>query len=125
VVDTFTGTNLPNIIWGYGKADAFNTLTNCSLTSTENIQEYQISLGVYPNPVHSGENVSIGYTGTNRNVIAEVHIADITGRVIKRHTLSRSHTNVISTKDLKAGIYLLTLVENGSNRKSTRLTVIE
>src|ERR1041385_3614463 len=80
-VDSFTGTNLPNNLWGYGKADAFNALTNCVISTGENQDMISNALAIYPNPFSAEATIAVNIPGKKQN--AELKIMDVLGNEIK------------------------------------------
>lgn len=99
--DTFTWGPVPNNAWGYGKADAFNTLTNCGFVFTSEIEE-NLSVHLYPNPTSTEFSLLLSEDILNPNVT----ITDLLGRKVKDVKLNGKHS-VISVRDLKAGMYFV------------------
>jgi hypothetical protein len=56
--DAFTGNQLPDYTWGFGKVDAYRMITNCPPLSTDNgTGTAENTMNVFPNP--AGENASL------------------------------------------------------------------
>lgn len=125
VQDTFTGTNLPDNIWGHGKADAFNTLTNCSLTSLPLLSDAIHELLVYPNPVNSGSVVTVNCGITNKLHKRQLQISDPAGRILIKENINAEGVVILSTKMLGAGYYTLVLLEDGKTNSVSKLIIIE
>jgi subtilisin family serine protease len=125
VQDTFTGTNLPNVIWGHGKADAFNTLTNCALTSLQENNNPVSFINLYPNPVSAGEFISIRFNKSSGRATRQIVISDALGRVVQQLEASDNGAMEISTKGVRSGVYAVSLIEDGKISKAGRLTVLE
>jgi hypothetical protein len=66
--DTFTGSALPDIEWGYGKIDAFSMMTVCatSLSTTEN--STPSLMHVFPVPANGQTAIQITGLSPYRNV---------------------------------------------------------
>ncbi|HMT27761.1 MAG TPA: T9SS type A sorting domain-containing protein, partial [Bacteroidia bacterium] len=105
VQDTFTGTNLPNNIWGYGKADAFNTLTNCSLTALPSIPSSHQPMQLFPNPVTSGSLVTINIAMQKDLSKLQIQISDMMGKVMLVSEFTETGEVQIDTKKMSPGIY--------------------
>ena len=122
VQDIFTGNSLPDNTWGHGKVNAFNTLTNCSLTSLNEPVEMSLLL-TYPNPVYSGENVSIHFT-RDHQVSGELIITDLIGKEVGRHFIQESAEITFNTGNLESGVYMLTWKQNNKFLKSGKLHIM-
>lgn len=125
VQDTFTGTNLPNVIWGHGKADAFNTLANCALSSLNENGNPVSFLHLYPNPVHEGEFISLRFNKSVGRAVRYVNISDATGRTIRNISAGENGAVEISTQGISPGIYMVSLIEDGKVQHSGRFAVIK
>lgn len=82
--DNFTGSDLPDYTWGYGKIDAYEGLLYIlgNPEGVENSSDHQI-VALYPNPVV--DQFTIGFAADDNNVI--VSVFDISGRQIMSTTL--------------------------------------
>ncbi len=122
VQDTFTGTSLPDNMWGHGKADAFNTLVNCSLTSLSESYSFD-DIQIFPNPVYRGETASIQLQSQN-TLPGELIISDLLGKEIERIIIPESEKITLNTSIFNAGIYLVTFKENNQFRKTFKLSIL-
>ena len=105
--DSFTGTNLPDNFWGYGKADAFNSLTGC-VTSVNNNQNSGFEeLMIYPNPCFSEATIEINMHEKTEN--AELKIYDVVGKEIKAFKVKNSEPILFRKENIPDGIYFCTL----------------
>lgn len=121
VQDNFTGNNLPDVIWGHGKADAFNTLVNCSLTS---VAEHSADdeLPLYPNPVMSGKS----FTLPNQfNETIKVEIGNSLGEIILQLEIEKNNTRQIGTRGWPAGVYYVKVLGLNGKHHTGRLVVTE
>jgi hypothetical protein len=71
---------------------------------------------VFPNPTASQFNLQVS---TSAKDLIKVRLLDMSGRELKRYTVSPFEKNTIGA-DLKAGSYLLEVTQ-GSNRKTEKL----
>ncbi|MFH1004259.1 MAG: S8 family peptidase [Bacteroidota bacterium] len=106
--DSFTGGDLPNNLWGYGKVDAFASLTTCATTNSINqsiidSEEFII----YPNPFSSEAFLRIFSKEKLQN--AELKIYDIIGKEVKTIPMKDSQSAVLEKGCLKNGIYFCQL----------------
>ena len=106
-VDSFTGNNLPNSYWGYGKADAFKAMTGCATAVTNNQVNETDGLSIYPNPASNDANIIITLTGKDQN--AELVIYNVLGNKMKTIKVKNSDHIVIRRGSLASGIYFCTL----------------
>lgn len=79
--DNFTGTNLPNAHWGYGKLDGKGAIT-CIVTGKEELLKNN-SVNIYPNPF--SENVKISF---NIDINGELSLYSIDGRLLLKKNVA-------------------------------------
>ena len=107
ITDAYTGNNLPDINWGYGKVDAFSMLTNCGVTAIgkkEHSREY-----IYCSPNPSSGNVTINFPFLKS--AGTLMITDAQGRVTRQYMI-KPETNeykLVLGNELAPGIYFLKL----------------
>lgn len=121
--DSFTGSNLPNNIWGWGKADALNTLSNCSLTTYHEILTNTPAMQVYPNPVQIGGKITIVMEGNDPLPSGELRLTDSAGRLIYSHQVTNSHIIEIPCVHFREGFYVIHLLENGHISESSKVMI--
>jgi hypothetical protein len=80
--------------------------------------DYNIS--IYPNPVEVGNNITIAIDGAQPKVRPQVHITDVTGRVIYEQTIITALATIPFT--FSSGIYFLK-VNEGYHSFSQKLVV--
>lgn len=110
--DSYTWGPFPNNAWGFGKADAFNTLTNCGYVSSPEVEENP-TVHLYPNPASSEFSLMIPEEIVN----PKITLTDLLGKKVKQINMEGRHV-IVSVRDLKAGIYFVKIEsEKGSCTK--------
>jgi subtilisin family serine protease len=121
--DAFTGNNLPDNFWGYGKADAFAAMTGCA-TSVNNNQNTEFELiTVYPNPSSEEVNIVINLYGNSQN--GELIIYDLVGKKIKTIKVKNSEHILLKKGTLQNGIYFCTLRDENEILMTKKLVISE
>ncbi len=123
VQDTFTGNNLPDNVWGHGKADAFNTLSNCSLTTVIEIEARNAFL-LFPNPVHAGATVRLSLPTDEPIKDGELIIYDMPGKKILHIRDLQDGNITFQTESLRPGIYTVMLMNGNGGMKVCKLSVL-
>ena len=113
--DNFTGSNLPNTVWGYGKLDGFGTVTCGTLNlNTNGISSNEISF--YPNPATS----KIIFEMKNNSGNIHIRVLDFYGREVSAEKLEDSSKEIsISVDRLSSGIYFCILEDRANALKFT------
>lgn len=124
VQDTFTGTSLPNNIWGHGKADALNTLTNCNLTSIEDISQNNNSILIYPNPVNGSQLLTVDAGIQTENSIRQLKVIDPVGKLIFYEAIPANGKLSIGVNKINSGIYFIAVEENGKINAVSKVNII-
>jgi hypothetical protein len=107
----------PNNAWGFGKVNAFEALTTCSMNVAIHEVDDNGNLLIYPNPAASKLNVVYNAKGNFR-----MHITDITGRVIFENVFSENLT--VDLNGFPDGIYILR-IESSEGMLITRKFVVQ
>ena len=99
--DTFTGSALPDIEWGYGKIDAFSMMTVCatSLSTTEN--STPSLMHVFPVPANGQTAIQIKGLSPFRNV----SVINSLGQVVYSATADNNGNVTIPPSLLSSGFY--------------------
>ncbi|MBL7924195.1 MAG: S8 family peptidase, partial [Bacteroidia bacterium] len=116
--DNFTGNNLPNNNWGYGKLDALSMTAGCTALSLEESNSPLFSL--FPNPAHS--MVQIEYTGTEMPASVALYnsIGQFTGI---RYSLNTNKPLQLNLSDLPDGLYFFVVSHEGGRQTSIPLLI--
>lgn len=112
IQDKYTGSDLPNSTWGYGKIDALNGLLYLlGLPTSVHNPESPSVIGVYPNPTY--DDMRIAFTDQMENVV--ITVSDVQGREVYRTVLDEATSGeefVIPMESAAAGIYFVKVNEN-------------
>ena len=102
--DAFTGAALPDNLWGYGKADAFATMTNC-VTFNDALTDIPArDIFIYPNPAKSDLNIMINGL---RFKSAELTIYNLFGQEVFKSLIL--HPKSFIHLDIPSGMYFYEL----------------
>ncbi len=121
--DQFTGSNLPDNFWGYGKANAFTTLTGCNSIGVGNLDALNNSLLIYPNPSGSGNEINISISNYKGKDKTELKIYNTIGELIKVVNVSGSLIQLSGA--IPSGIYFCDLIVNGNKITTQKLIILE
>jgi len=107
--DYFTGTNLPNNSWGYGKLDGYDALLcNQQTTGVKSTFKNENVL-VYPNPAHQ----QIQFTFNNDAGNADVVVYSLLGEQVYTTHAYTNNVNV-PVQQLADGLYLYKILKNNT-----------
>ncbi len=120
ISDSYTGPNLPDNIYGYGKVDGFGTIVNCGFTSLEN-NVAEGSFELFPNPVSVGETFTVNTHEGSETLV----IYNAIGETIKSMNLNDNAQQVyINTEGMVPGIYFVSTYQNKQRSGTIKLSVI-
>jgi subtilisin family serine protease len=121
-LDIFTGTALPDNLWGHGKANAYSMIDDCLIGIDE--ANFSGSFSIYPNPF--SDNATVNYDLSSLKFSnAELHITDMIGKQLKSIPLSGKKNSVtVSRSDLKSGVYFYSLIIDGKTVKTDKLVIL-
>jgi subtilisin family serine protease len=99
--DTFTGSALPDIEWGYGKVDAFGMMTVCATSLNETEVPPGSPLTVYPVP--ASRHTAIHITGMTP--FRNVSVINSLGQIVFSGTSDQQGNLTIPPAYLSSGFY--------------------
>lgn len=120
--DSFTGASLPNNVWGYGKVDAFTTLTGCVITDNQDISNGSNFSFVYPNPSINDVNINLNFISINTLDRVELKFYNSLGQTIKRILVNEKQ---IIVNNLPAGVYFCDLIINGKTTATEKIILLQ
>ena len=107
--DYFTGNNLPNNSWGYGKLDGYDALLcNSQTTGIKNKFSYE-AVQVFPNPAQQ----QVQFLFSNEEGNADVFIYSVLGAQINSIHTSTNNVNM-PVQQLTDGLYLYKILKNNT-----------
>lgn len=116
--DSFTGSALPNNQWGYGKANAFGTLTGCVITEIP--AEELPDPTVFPNPVKNDQELVIRFATSQSNV--ELTVFDQLGQRVLHRQIQGIEARI--SLNLPAGIYSIRLCQKGKPDTIKKMVIL-
>jgi subtilisin family serine protease len=109
IQDGYTGSNLPDNTWGYGKVDAYSMIVNCGPNSVnQNENPVTETLTVYPNPTGENQTVNLNFAAVSS--MATMQVYNMQGQVIYTENVRAGSSQLqFSTSRFAAGNYLIVL----------------
>lgn len=99
--DTFTGSSLPDIEWGYGKVDAFSMMTTCATSLNEPETSPTSTWTVYPVPANGQTAIQI----TGMTPFRNVSVINALGQIVFNGAADQQGNVTIPPAYLSSGFY--------------------
>ena len=116
--DSLTWGPYPNNAWGYGKVNAFESLTTCSLNVNINqLKSENVECTIYPNPASSILNIE-----TSTRNAHDVTVFDIEGRILIKSVFDGDHFS-LPLNILNNGVYIFKIQSSDSKFAMKRFIV--
>jgi hypothetical protein len=112
VQDAFTGSNLPDNLWGHGKVDALSVMTGCNAIGIEESND-QFNFSISPNPANTEILVNFLQAGQR-----QLHLRDLSGRLLQVVEVNGVSIQM-TIEQYAAGIYFL----SDGDSKAQRLVI--
>lgn len=90
--DSYTGTNLPNYRWGYGKLDGFAAMT-CIVTDVKQNNLNTNTISYFPNPFKNSVRFNF-----NKTLTGKIYIYSVDGKLIYEDILNGGSYELTSEK---------------------------
>ena len=119
--DSFTGV-VPNNAYGYGKADAFKTMTKCAPDGINTNEKDVLSVQIYPNPSNTGSIIHVEVALPAGTHIQNLLIYNELGECVSSQNTSGSAIQF--TQTLPPGIYFCKLISNTQVITTKKLVIL-
>lgn len=123
--DTFTGNNLPDPEWGYGKIDAWSMMVTCATSLEVGAPVTGSGIAVYPVPAASENPTVIQLQESENNVPVEIYNA--AGQLVYTAFTDAHGTAVVPAGILASGMYCAQAVnvstQTGTGKVSAKFVV--
>ena len=123
-VDQFTGSALPDNLWGYGKLNAYNAIHGC-VVGLEEPGIGKIEMSCYPNPFAEESVIRYDLSQLSSYKKAVLKISDISGHELMRTPLNNKNNKlVISRSQFQSGMYFYSIEVDGQILATKTLVVL-
>ena len=121
--DIWTGNNLPNPLWGYGKVDAFAAVAGC-VNSVNEVNRVTGTFNLFPNPAEESVNVYYFFHEKKSSQSYFIRLTDVLGKNLVQIPLDQSMGYVsIPVFRLTQGIYFCSFYAGDVLAESKKLIV--
>ncbi|HRH66007.1 MAG TPA: S8 family serine peptidase [Bacteroidia bacterium] len=123
--DAFTGNNLPDNRWGYGKINAYGVVKGCTVGIDELGDFSSINFVSYPNPFKGSTAIQYDLTVVEHYKQAEIIITDLAGAVLKKIPLTeKANILELNCRNWAPGMYTCSLHLDGKPIKTNKLIIL-
>ena len=120
--DGFTGSNLPDNQWGYGKVNGYSVVKGCTVGIEELNGVSLIDFSIYPNPTANEASFTYDLSLLSPSATIRYCLSDMTGRILSSKILSaRSGVESCDILKLSPGSYVVSLEVDGRIIKTKKL----
>jgi subtilisin family serine protease len=119
--DAYTGIT-PNMQYGYGKADGFKTLTECSPNATDHYEKDVLSFQIFPNPANAEKTVNFRVSLPAGSTLQTLFIYNELGICVSN--IAFPTNNMQLSQHLAPGIYFCTLVTSTHIHATKKLVIL-
>ena len=119
--DAFTGSNLPDNIWGYGKANAYNTIRNC-LVGMPGITAGEGTHRFFPNPVADHSFFQYDFQPATGSL--SLAIFNAVGQKVSQRELPGYSGEVRLENEMPGGVYIYQVMRNSTVLGTGRFVVV-
>lgn len=124
--DSYTGVDLPNAFWGYGKVNGYSALKGCTVGIDELYDYSTADFGHFPNPNNGHSTVYYDLSSLPAYKSAHVVLYDSFGRqILNEQVPFTAGTLELSLDVWPAGIYMCALQIDGKQIRTTRMMIIK
>jgi subtilisin family serine protease len=120
--DGFTGSNLPDNQWGYGKVNGYSVVKGCTVGIEELNGVSLIDFSIYPNPTADEATFAYDFSLLPSSSTIRYCLSDMTGRLITSKILyARTGVESCDILKLSPGSYVVSLEVDGRIIKTKKL----
>ena len=123
--DAFTGNNLPDNRWGYGKINAYGMVKGCTVGIDELDHYANVDFGTFPNPFENSTTLHYDLSSIENFHSAEIVVSDLVGSEMKKIKLKdKVNTLDLSRGNWAPGMYNCSLLIDGKPVKINKLIIL-
>lgn len=119
--DGFTGV-VPNNAYGYGKADAFKTLTKCAPDGISTIGKDALTVHIYPNPANTDTDIHFDLKLPAGSRLTSLLIYNELGACVSKINTSKNEIQL--NQALAPGVYVCKLITNTQVVATKKLVIL-
>ena len=119
--DLYTG-SVPNNQYGFGKADGFKTLSECTANSISKTELQTIAVSIFPNPGHTGSSIHVDISLPPGDVIRTFSIYNELGACVFQ--IASPKNTFQFNQELPPGIYFCRLLSDTRLITTKKLVIL-